>query len=129
MTRFILIVDDDPSILYLAKLGLQRVAGWKVVTAPSGSAGLAIAESQQPEAILLDMMMPGMDGLTTLQQLQANPKIQQIPVIFLTAKTQASDRLQLSDTGVAGLIPKPFNPNTLAAEVEALLQKQAETAP
>lgn len=120
-TRLILMVDDDPAILYLAKVGLKRMTGWRVITATSGEEGLAIAIAEQPDAILLDMMMPGMDGLTTLKQLQANPKIDHIPVIFLTAKTQTSDKLHFSGQGAAGLIPKPFDPNTLAAEVKALL--------
>lgn len=114
-------IDDDPAIVYLAKVGLKRMSEWKVVTAFSGEEGLAIAEAEQPDVILLDMMMPGMDGLTTLKHLQANPKIGHIPVIFLTAKTQTSDKLHLSGKGAVGLIPKPFDPNTLAAEVKAWL--------
>ncbi len=121
LDKLILIIDDDPSILYIAELGLQRSVGWSVMTASSGQAGLAIAESNQPDAILLDMMMPGMDGLSTLKQVKANPKTKHIPVIFLTAKAQPADRSSFYAAGAQGLIPKPFNPNTLAAQVEGFL--------
>ena len=120
-TKSILIIDDDLSILQVAKLSLKRGAGWTVVTANSGEAGIALAESEQPDAILLDMMMPGMDGLTTLEKLVASPQANHIPVIFLTAKTQASDRQQLYAAGAKGLIAKPFEPDDLAPKVEAFL--------
>ena len=122
--RSILMIDDDSSISYLAKMGMKRAKGWTVSTATSGEAGLAIAESDQPDAILLDMMMPGMGGLATLKRLQANPKIQHIPVIFLTAKAQASDNFQICEEGAAGLIVKPFDPNILADQIEEILAKQ-----
>lgn len=119
--RFILIIDDDPSILQVAKLTLKRAVGWKVAIANSGETGIALAEAEQPDAILLDMMMPVMDGLATLEKLKARAKTHHIPVIFLTAKTQASDRRQFYGAGVQGLIAKPFEPDDLAAKVEAFL--------
>ena len=122
--RFILMIDDDPAISYLAEMGVRRSKGWTVSTATSGASGLAIAESEQPDAILLDMMMPGMDGLATLKQLRSNPKIQHIPVIFLTAKAQASDSVEIRKEGAAGLIAKPFDPNLLADQIEEILAKQ-----
>jgi CheY-like chemotaxis protein len=126
IAKFVLIIDDDPSILYIAKLGFQKrlgpqKLGWSVLTANSGQEGLAIAESQQPDVILLDMMMPKMDGLSTLKQIKANPKTQHIPVIFLTAKAQSTDRNHFCNEGAHGLIPKPFDPTLLPEQVEGLL--------
>lgn len=120
-TRLILIIDDDLSILQIAKLSLVRGAGWKVVTASSGEAGIALAESEQPDAILLDIMMPSIDGLATLEKLQASSKTHHIPAIFLTAKTQAAERHQFYRAGVKGLISKPFEPDDLAPQIEAFL--------
>lgn len=117
----VLIIDDEACIQAIARLGLKMEADWDVLTASSGAEGIAIAESQQPDAILLDVMMPGMDGLATFGQLQANPATQSIPVILLTAKVQASEQSQFKRLGVAGVIPKPFNPLTLASEMAAIL--------
>lgn len=119
--RFILIIDDDPSILQIAKLSLERAAGWKVAIANSGEAGIILAEAEQPDAILLDVMMPNTDGLVTLKKLKAGSSTGHIPVIFLTAKTQASDRHKFYSAGVQGLISKPFEPEYLAAQIEAFL--------
>ena len=124
MARFVLVIDDDPSILYIAQLGLKQNTGWKVLTANSGQEGLAIAEAEQPDVILLDMMMPIMDGLSTLRQVKANPKTRHIPVIFLTAKAQSADRNNFYAQGAQGLIPKPFDPTTLADQVEAFLTEK-----
>lgn len=117
----ILIIDDEAGIQAIARLGLKIEADWEVLTASSGAEGMAIAESQQPDAILLDVMMPGLDGLATFGQLQSNPATQSIPVILLTAKVQASEQSQFKRLGVAGVIPKPFNPLTLASEMAAIL--------
>jgi CheY-like chemotaxis protein len=117
----ILIIDDEAGIQAIARLGLKMEADWEVLTASSGAEGMAIAESQQPDAILLDVMMPGLDGLATFGQLQSNPATQCIPVILLTAKVQASEQSQFKRLGVAGVIPKPFNPLTLASEMAAIL--------
>lgn len=119
--KFILIIDDDQSILQVAKLSLKRGAGWKAIVANSGETGIVLAEAEQPDAILLDMMMPGIDGLATLKKLKDNAKTHHIPVIFLTAKTQAADRQQLYSAGAKGLIAKPFEPDDLAAKMEAFL--------
>ncbi|MDJ0706212.1 MAG: response regulator [Leptolyngbyaceae cyanobacterium MO_188.B28] len=120
-TRRILIIDDEEAILAVAKLSLKMVAEWDVVTATSGPEGVIKAESEQPEAILLDVMMPQMDGISTFKQLQANAKTQAIPVILLTAKAQAVEQLQYKQIGVTGVITKPFNSLTLANEMAELL--------
>jgi CheY-like chemotaxis protein len=117
----ILVIDDEVAIQTVARIGLQMEAGWEVLTASSGAEGMAMAESQQPDAILLDVMMPEQDGLETFGQLQANPVTQSIPVILLTAKVQASERSKFEQFGLAGIIPKPFNPLTLASQIAEFL--------
>jgi CheY-like chemotaxis protein len=116
-TKRILIVDNEQYIQEVAQICLRTVAGWQVMTAGSGQEGLAMAEAEQPDAILLDVMMPDMDGLTTFQKLQDNPATQHIPVVLLTAKIQASDRNHYAELGIRGAIAKPFNPLQLADQV------------
>lgn len=87
----ILVVDNEEYIQEVTKICLETVAGWEVLTAGSGHEGILKAEAHQPDAILLDVMMPDMDGFTTFEQLQANRATQTIPVILLTAKMQAGD--------------------------------------
>ena len=124
-TKRILIIDDEAAIQSVAKLGIQMEAGWEVLTATSGPEGIIQAETEQPDAILLDVMMPGMDGTATFEQLQANVCTQTIPVILLTAKAQAAEQRQLQELGVAGVITKPFNSLTLAKQVSAILHWQS----
>ncbi len=121
MTRHILIIDDELDIQAVAQLALQTVAGWKVSTASSGAEGITIARSVTPDAILLDVMMPDMDGIMTLQALQSNPDTQFIPVILMTAKTQVSDRERFAKLGIAGLISKPFKAMLLADQISGTL--------
>jgi two-component system, OmpR family, alkaline phosphatase synthesis response regulator PhoP len=122
MTHKVLIIDDEYDIRAVAELALKAVGGWQVLTAASGQAGLTLAEQEHPDVILLDVMMPDMDGIETLKTLQANPKIQNIPVIFLTAKTQATDQRRFMELGVIGIITKPFKVMTLAARVAEILK-------
>ena len=105
----ILIIDDDESIQTVVQLGIQMVVDWEVLVASSGMQGIKTACDQKPDAILLDVMMPDMDGIATLKAIQANSETAQIPVIFLTAKAQASERRQFNDLRVNGVITKPFN--------------------
>lgn len=111
--RRILIVDDEEDIREVAQLTLEAVGGWEVLTAASGDEALAKAASQQLDAILLDIMMPDLDGIATFQQLQANPVTQHIPVILLTAKVQAADRHRFAELGLTAMIVKPFDPMIL----------------
>ncbi len=116
-TRRVLLIDDQEDIRAVAQMSLEVVAGWQVVTASSGDEGIRRAEQEQPEAILLDVMMPDMDGPTTFGHLQRNPLTAHIPVIFLTAKVQGAERRQLANLGVAAVIAKPFDPVTLGDEI------------
>ncbi|MBD2437983.1 response regulator [Nostoc sp. FACHB-110] len=122
----ILVVDNEQYIQEVAKICLETVAGWDVMTASSGKEGITQAETYQPDAILLDVMMPDMDGITTFEKLQANAATKQIPVILLTAKIQATDRRRYSQMGIVTAIAKPFNPLELASQVATALGWQLE---
>jgi CheY-like chemotaxis protein len=116
----ILIIDDEDDIREVAQVSLETVVGWEVQTARSGREGLEMAMVGQPDVILLDVMMPDMDGPTTYQHLQARPEISHIPVILLTAKVQKADRRRFSILGVKAVLAKPFDPLTLADQLAAI---------
>ena len=117
----ILVIDDEADIREVAQLSLEISSGWEVMTTASGSEGLAEAEAQQPDAILLDVMMPDMDGPTTFEKLQNNPSTKNIPVIFLTAKVQAAEQRRYAQLGVTAVLTKPFDPVMLANQIAAAL--------
>lgn len=117
----VLIVDDDDSIREIAQLSLELVGGWQTLSADGGEAALALAAEHRPDAILLDVMMPVMDGIETFRLLRADAAIRDIPVIFVTAKRQVDERQVWDGLPVAGVIPKPFDPMTLATQVSTLL--------
>jgi len=117
----ILIVDDEPDIREVAQMSLETVSGWQVITAESGDEGIAKAKQEKPDAILLDAMMPNMDGPATFQKLQADPSTKQIPVIMFTAKVQQADRKKFADIGVKEIITKPFDPMKLGSQIAAIL--------
>ncbi|HTW49461.1 MAG TPA: response regulator [Acidobacteriaceae bacterium] len=121
MPRRILIIDDEDDIREVAALSLETVAGWDVMMAPSGAAGIVKAQEHRPDAILLDVMMPMMDGPTTFRELRALPETANIPVILLTAKVQAADQKRFSDLGVSAVMFKPFDPLTLAGDIARAL--------
>lgn len=117
----ILVIDDEDDIRKLTQTCLEIMGGWQVLTASSGSEGLAKAQLEQPDVILLDIMMPDMDGQATFQQLQANPATRNIPVILLTARGRSNNESLFAELGVKGVINKPFNPLKLADQVAAAL--------
>ncbi|MDN4161539.1 response regulator [Nocardioides abyssi] len=116
-----LVVDDDDSIREITQIALEVVAGWEVVTAESGAQAIDLAALHQPDVVVLDLMMPEMDGLTTFQHLQAQESTAGIPVVLLTAKVQVGDRQLWDEMAVAGVISKPFDPMTLAGEISTML--------
>src|SRR5262245_52263293 len=120
-TRNILVIDDADDIRDVTQISLERVGGWTVSTARSGQEGIEKAIAEQPDAILLDVRMPDMDGPATLQQLQANAMTRHIPVIFLTGLVQAADQRLFAELGVTAYITKPFSPLTLANQIAAAL--------
>lgn len=117
----ILFIDDEEDIRILACLCLELETSWEIMVAANGQEGIKLAEEQQPDAILLDAMMPELDGLQTLAKLQINPKTKHIPAIFITAKVQASDRRKFYAAGAKGVINKPFDSLTLASQVSGFL--------
>jgi CheY-like chemotaxis protein len=120
--RIILLIDDEDDIREVAQLSLEMVGGWRVLTAASAAEGLRIAAEMRPDAILLDVMMPEMDGPTAFQRLIGDERTRSIPVILLTAKAQPAERSRFMGLGVSAVIAKPFDPMTLPAEVAAALQ-------
>jgi CheY-like chemotaxis protein len=121
LPKRILLVDDEPHIREVAGLTLNLVGGWDVLTAASGAEAIDTAVAERPDAILLDVMMPGLDGPATFRRLQDAAETRDIPVILLTAKVRAADRRQFEDLGVQAVLAKPFDPMTLAQEVSDAL--------
>ena len=121
MARKILIIDDEEDIREVAALSLESVAGWQVMLAASGAQGLAYALEHKPDAILLDVMMPGMDGPAILRELRNNPATAGIPVLLLTAKAQSSDQRRFAGLGAKAILLKPFDPLTLSAQIGGAL--------
>ncbi len=117
----VLVVDDEDHIREIAATSLEIVGGWNVLTAGSGAEALSKAQTEMPDAILLDVMMPEMDGPSVFKALRNREETRSIPVILLTAKVQAAEREQFSDLGVDAVLAKPFDPMTLHQEVAAAL--------
>lgn len=116
-TKSVLIIDDEDDIREVAQTSLEIMMGLKVILASTSQEGLLKAEMEQPDAILLDVMLPDMDGIVTFQQLQSNPATRHIPVILLTAQVRASDQQRFASLGVKAVITKPFKPTYLAEQM------------
>jgi len=114
----VLIIDDELDMREIASLSLKRNRDIEVLTASSGPEGIRVAREQQPDAIVLDLMMPVMDGRATLAALRRDPSTAPIPVVFMSAASDDADLLRL---GAAGVIPKPFDPLTLSTRLLAVL--------
>jgi CheY-like chemotaxis protein len=121
----VLHVEDEPDIREVAKLALEEVGGMTVEMAACGPDALVKAPAFAPDLILLDVMMPGMDGPATLLELRKNPLTASIPVIFMTAKVQSHEVARYKELGAIGVIAKPFDPMTLADQVRALWTSRA----
>jgi CheY-like chemotaxis protein len=121
LSKRILVIDDEADIREIAKVSLQITKNWEVFTAASSQEGVLIAATQQPDAILLDVMMPGVDGLVTLQTLSQNPETQAIPVILLTATLKVATQQQYLQLGAKAVLIKPFDPGLLATQIEKAL--------
>jgi CheY-like chemotaxis protein len=117
----VLVVDDDENIRELTQLALETVSGWHIVTADGGFAAIEMCRTHHPDAVLLDLMMPDMDGLTTFERLQADETTRDIPVILFTAKGRVGERQPWDDYAIRGMIAKPYNPMTLGDQVSAIL--------
>ncbi len=125
--RRILVVDDSGLVRQLAQVALDTIGGWDVLCAASGADALEQADAERPEAILLDVVMPGMDGFAALAALRAQPATAHIPVILVTAKDKPEDRQRSESLGAAGMIAKPFAVEELAGQVAAILGWEPST--
>ena len=121
MSRRVVVVDDEADIREIATLSLETFRGWQVVGVASGLEAVAVVAREQPDAVLLDVMMPGQDGPATLAALRAQDSTRDVPVVFLTAKAQVKEKAQLQELGAIGVLAKPFDPMTLGDELAALL--------
>jgi len=121
----ILHVEDEPDIREVAKIALEAIGGFVVESAESGRAALEKALAFVPDVILLDVMMPGMDGPMTFRELRKRPETAEVPIIFMTAKVQAHEVEQYRQMGVLDVIPKPFDPMSLSDQIRAILSAAA----
>ena len=119
----ILYVEDEPNIRTIAVTVLEAVGGFTVITCDSGKTALEAAPGANADLILLDVMMPEMDGPATLQALREIPQTAQTPVVFMTAKVQASEIQHYKSLGAIDVIAKPFDPMTLSAQIGEIWQK------
>ena len=116
----VLVIDDEDDVRSIARLSLTKIGGMEVHEAASGPAGLRAAVQIRPDAILLDVMMPDMDGPATLRALRQDPKTSAIPVVFMTARVQAHEVARYRALGAKDVIAKPFDPLTLADTVRTI---------
>lgn len=121
-TRTILIVDDEPGIVAIARDYLDR-AGFRVITAGDGSTAIRLARTEMPALLVLDLMLPGMDGLDVTRALRESPATRAIPIIMLTARVEEMDRLIGLELGADDYMTKPFSPRELVARVRAVLRR------
>ena len=117
----ILVVDDDEDILTVTELAAREIGKWEVILARSGEEALRAAREETPDVILLDAMMPGLDGTATLARLRQDPATAEIPVIFLTARVQKHEIERYQEYGALGVIRKPFDALALPDEVRRLV--------
>lgn len=118
--RKVLVVDDDDDVREVTTFSLELIGGYEVFDADGGVAAIELARRHRPDLVLLDVMMPGMDGPSTFRALRADPETAHIPVVLLTAKVPVALDQEESD-GLAGIISKPFDPRALVAEIERIL--------
>ena len=121
MNKTILIIDDDDDIREATQLCLEVVGNWEIITASSGKQGIEKAIVQQPNLILLDVMMPVMDGIQTLKKLKTNLETKNIPVIFLTAKAHPAEQRQYTQLDIIEVITKPYDPFELSDRIAKVL--------
>jgi two-component system alkaline phosphatase synthesis response regulator PhoP len=127
-TETILIVEDDKNILELVKFNLES-EGFRILTSSKGNAGLEVALKERPSLVILDLMLPEMNGLEICKTLKRNERTSLIPIIMLTAKGTESDKVVGLELGADDYITKPFSPRELVARVKAVLRRSQEKAP
>ena len=117
----VLIIDDEADVRRIASLSLVHVGRFEVVEASGGREGVAVAHAEKPDVILLDVMMPGMDGPTTFAALRDDPATRDIPIVFVTARAMSAELEPLRSLGAKGVLTKPFNAMTLPKDLESVL--------
>jgi two-component system OmpR family response regulator len=122
----ILYVEDEPDIQAVARIALEHVGGFILEICNSGQEAIERGPRFKPDLLLLDVMMPGMDGVTTLRELRKLPGLQSTPAMFMTAKVQPSEVAQLRQQGAIDVIPKPFDPMTLSENIRSLWNKHVD---
>ena len=118
----VLVIDDEKDLIELVRYNLEK-EGFDVIAANDGQAGLDVVKKHRPDLVVLDLMMPGLDGLQVCQQLRADPRSGRIPVIMLTAKATEADRVVGLEMGADDYIVKPFSPREVVARVKAVLRR------
>lgn len=121
----VVVIDDDPDLRSLIKLTLEFTAGWEVTTAADGPEGIEAVRALKPDAAVVDIMMPGMDGYEVCRQLRVDPRTSEVPIVFLTARKEL-DAERVASVGAAGVVVKPFDPDCLASELLAVLGRRKE---
>lgn len=122
----IIVVEDEVDIRTILQIALEDIGGFSVKYFSSGPEALQGVDDFQPDLVLLDMMMPGMDGITVFKELQKKPAFAKIPVVFMTAKVQAAEIKQYLSLGAADVLAKPFDPMTLSQTLNTIWKKYHE---
>jgi DNA-binding response OmpR family regulator len=125
-SKRILVIDDQPDIRLMCRVNLA-LEGYEVIEAPDGEAGLDMVFSEQPDLVLLDVMMPGLDGWTVIENVKNDPRTAHIPVVLLTARVQREDEIRGWRSGASDYLAKPFNPSTLSEVVRRALSPADES--
>lgn len=126
MSLRILLIEDDPDIQKMVQLSLKFQGGHTVIAASGGAEGLEKAAAENPDLILLDVMMPEIDGYETCRRLKSQPGTRHIPVVFLSARAQQSEIQKGRDLGAIGYLVKPFDPMMLASQLDAILNSSGQ---
>ncbi len=121
-TQKIMYVEDEPDIQTIARIALEQIGGFDLLVCSSGQAALDQVSDFAPDIILLDVMMPEMDGIETFRQLKTLPACADVPVVFMTARVQTHEIKEYTDLGAVDVIAKPFSPITLAEQVKTIIQ-------
>ncbi|MDP7223420.1 MAG: response regulator [Alphaproteobacteria bacterium] len=121
--KHILCIDDEDDILTVAQLSLETVGGFSVTACSNGEEGIQKAMENKPDIIMIDVMMPGLDGPATLQKFKNNPDLSSIPIIFMTARVQEAEIQEYLDMGASDVVAKPFDPMELSGTVLNIWEK------
>ncbi len=120
-SKTILLIDDEEYICEVVQSCVEVFSNWQITTASSGQEGLAESAIAKPDAIVLDMLMPSMDGFAVIKQLQADPNLADIPVVLLTARVDLTEPQKIAQLGVQGAIAKPFHPTKIVDQITKIL--------